>query len=153
MTPSEIVEQPYDKNKLLPKYLSMRGLRLEDSVETYMRTPPVMVLSSDSVLIVAEKMYADNIGAVIVMRRGSPAGIITERDILKKIVIDRKNPAKTTAQEVMSTPLVWIESNETVADALELMRENNVRRLAVIRNGRLVGMVTERRLTLSYEKR
>jgi len=112
-----------------------------------------MVLSSDSVLIVAERMYADNIGAVIVMRRGSPAGIITERDILKKIVIDRKNPAKTTAQEVMSTPLVWIESNETVADALELMRENNVRRLAVIRNGRLVGMVTERRLTLSYEKR
>ena len=131
----------------------MRGLRLRDSVETYMRTPPVMVLSSDSVLIVAERMYADNIGAVIVMRRGSPAGIITERDILKKIVIDRKNPAKTTAQEVMSTPLVWIESNETVADALELMRENNVRRLAVIRNGRLVGMVTERRLTLSYEKR
>ena len=126
---------------------------MRDSVETYMRTPPVMVLSSDSVLIVAERMYADNIGAVIVMRRGSPAGIITERDILKKIVIDRKNPAKTTAQEVMSTPLVWIESNETVADALELMRENNVRRLAVIRNGRLVGMVTERRLTLSYEKR
>jgi len=147
------VEQPYDKNKLLPKYLSMRGLRLKDSVETYMRTPPVMVLSSDNVLKVAEKMYADNIGAVIVMRRGSPAGIITERDIVKKIVIDRKNPAKTTAQEVMSTPLVWIESNETVADALELMRENNVRRLAVIRNGRLVGMVTERRLTLSYEKR
>ncbi|MDH5795709.1 MAG: CBS domain-containing protein [Candidatus Bathyarchaeota archaeon] len=126
---------------------------MKDSVETYMRTPPVMVLSSDNVLKVAEKMYADNIGAVIVMRRGSPAGIITERDIVKKIVIDRKNPAKTTAQEVMSTPLVWIESNETVADALELMRENNVRRLAVIRNGRLVGMVTERRLTLSYEKR
>ena len=126
---------------------------MKDTVESYMRAPPVMVLSSDNALTVAEKMYAENIGAVIVMRRGSPAGIITERDIVKKIVIDRKNLAKTTAEEVMSTPLVWIESDETVADALELMRENNVRRLAVIRNGRLVGLVTERRLRLSYENR
>jgi len=97
-------------------------------------------------------MQAENIGAVIVMRRGSPAGIITEKDIIRKIIIDQKNPAKTTAEQIMSTPLVWIESDETVADALELMRENNVRRLAVIRNGRLVGLVTERRLTRSYEK-
>ena len=125
---------------------------MKNTVETYMRTPPVMVLSSDKALKVAEKMHAENIGAVIVMRRGSPAGIITEKDIIKKIIIDQKNPAKTTAEEVMSTPLVWIESDETVADALELMRENNVRRLAVIRNGRLVGLVTERRLTRSYEK-
>ena len=125
---------------------------MKNTVETYMRTPPVMVLSSDRVLKVAEKMHAEDIGAVIVMRRGSPAGIITERDIVKKIIIDQKNPAKTTAEEIMSTPLVWIESDETVADALELMRENNVRRLAVIRNGRLVGLVTERRLTGSYEK-
>ena len=125
---------------------------MKDTVESYMRAPPVMVSSSDNALTVAEKMYTNNIGAVIVMRRGSPAGIITERDIVKKIVIDRKNLAKTTAEEVMSTPLVWIESDETVADALELMRENNVRRLAVIRNGRLVGLVTERRLRLSYEK-
>ena len=126
---------------------------MKDSVETYMRAPPVMVLSSDNITTVAEKMYANNIGAVIVIRRGSPDGIITERDIVKKIVIDQKYPAETTAEEVMSTPLVWIESDETVADALELMRENNVRRLAVIRNGRLVGMVTERRLNRSFEKR
>ena len=125
---------------------------MKHTVETCMRAPPVMVSSSDNALTVAEKMHADNIGAVIVMRRGSPAGIITERDIVKKIIIDQKNPAKTTAEEIMSTPLVWIESDETVADALELMRENNVRRLAVIRNGRLVGLVTERRLTGSYEK-
>jgi len=102
---------------------------------------------------VVATMNKFEIGSIVVIQGDRPVGIITERDILKKIVIDRKNPAKTTAQEVMSTPLVWIESNETVADALELMRENNVRRLAVIRNGRLVGMVTERRLTLSYEKR
>ena len=125
---------------------------MKNTVETYMRTPPVMVLSSDKVLKVAEKMQAENIGAVVVMRRGSPAGIITEKDIIKKIIIDQKSPTKTTAEQIMSTPLVWIESDETVADALELMRENNVRRLAVIRNGRLVGLVTERRLTRSYEK-
>jgi CBS domain-containing protein len=125
---------------------------MKNTVETYMRAPPVMVLSSDKILKVAEKMHAEDIGAVIVMKRGSPAGIITEKDIIKKNIIDQKNPAKTTAEQIMSTPLVWIESDETVADALDLMRENNVRRLAVIRNGRLVGLVTERRLTRSYEK-
>ena len=61
---------------------------MKNTVETYMRTPPVMVLSSDKALKVAEKMQAENIGAVIVMRRGSPAGIITEKDIIKKIIIE-----------------------------------------------------------------
>jgi CBS domain-containing protein len=121
-------------------------LGLKTSVESFMRSPPVMVLFSDTALSVAEKMIADNIGAVIVMRRGTPVGIVTEKDIIRKIVIGRKDSVKTKAEDVMSAPLLWIESDESVADALEMMRENNVRRLAVIRNGRLVGIVTERRL-------
>ncbi len=127
-------------------------LGLKTSVESFMRSPPVMVLFSDTALSVAEKMIVNNIGAVIVMRRGTPVGIVTEKDLVRKIVIGRKDSAKTKAEDVMSAPLVWIESDESVADALEMMRENSVRRLAVIRNGRLVGIVTERRLRKAHQE-
>jgi CBS domain-containing protein len=95
-------------------------------------------------------MIKNNIGAVIVMRCGIPFGIITEKDIIKNIVLKRKDPTKIIAQDIVSTPLIWIEADESVSDALKLMQKNCVRRLAVTRNGRLIGLVTERRLRYLY---
>lgn len=121
-------------------------LGLAASVETVTRSPPVTALFSDTVASVIEKMVASNIGAVIVMSGGAPAGIITERDIVEKIVRGRKDPEKTRAQAVMSSPLVSIEAGKSVKDALRLMRDKKIRRLAVTRSGRLIGIVTERRI-------
>ena len=119
---------------------------LKGSVETVMRSPPVTVLFSDTVSSVTEKMVSNNIGAVIVMSGGSPTGMVTERDIVRKVVRDRKDPSRTRAQEIMSIPLVLIEADRSVRDALRLMGDTEIRRLAVTRGGRLVGIVTERRL-------
>ena len=115
-----------------------------------MRSPPITVLSSESGFSIAEKMIKNNIGAVIVMRCGIPFGIITEKDIIKKIVLNRKDPTKINAQDIVSTPLIWIEADESASDALKIMQKNCVRRLAVTRNGRLIGLVTERRLRYSH---
>lgn len=119
---------------------------LKALVETVMRSPPVTALFSDTVLFVTEKMVANNIGAVIVMSGGEPAGIVTERDIVEKVVRLHKDPTKTRAQEVMSSPLISIEAGKSVTDALRMMRDKKIRRLAVTKGGRLVGVVTERRL-------
>lgn len=124
-------------------------LELADTVESVMRRPPVTVLFSDRVSTVAEKMFSNNIGAVVVISGGNPVGMITERDIINKIVRGRKDPEKTYAQDVMSSPLVSIEFNKSIKDALELMKEKQVRRLAVTRRGRLIGIVTERRILSS----
>jgi predicted transcriptional regulator len=78
---------------------------LKASVESVMRSPPVTALFSDTVSSVAEKMISNNIGAVIIMSGGVPAGIVTERDIVEKIVRAHKDPAKTRAQEIMSSPM------------------------------------------------
>jgi len=121
-------------------------LGLKSSVETVMRSPPVTVLFSDTVSSITEKMVSNNIGAVIVMSGGSPTGMVTERDIVRKVVRDRKDPSRTRAQEIMSIPLVSIEADRSVRDALKLMGDTEIRRLAVTRGGRLVGIVTERRL-------
>lgn len=126
--------------------LGTRPLGLKASVETVTRSPPVTVLFSDTVSSITEKMVSNNIGAVIVMSGGSPTGMVTEQDIVRKVVRGRKDPSKTRAQEIMSTPLVSIDTGRTLRDALRLMRDSKIRRLAVTRGGRLVGIVTERRL-------
>jgi len=127
-------------------YFQREVFRLMASVESVMRSPPVTALFSDTISHVAEKMISNNIGAVIVMSGGAPAGIITERDIIEKIIRAHKDPTKTRAQDIMSSPLISIEVNKSIRDALELMRNKKVRRLAVTREGRIIGMVTERRL-------
>ena len=119
---------------------------LKASVESVMRSPPVTALFSDTVWSIADKMFTNNIGSVIVMSGGAPGGMVTERDIVKSIVRDRKDPMKTKAQEIMSSPLVAIDVDKTVRDAIEMMRNKNVRRLAVTKNGRLVGIISERRV-------
>ncbi|MFB0502865.1 MAG: cyclic nucleotide-binding/CBS domain-containing protein [Candidatus Bathyarchaeia archaeon] len=121
-------------------------LVLKASVESVMRRPPVTTLFSDTISSIAEKMVSKNIGAVIIMSGGTPTGIVTERDIVEKIVRAHRDPNKTRAQEVMSSPLLSIEVDRSVADALRLMRDRKTRRLAVTRKGRLVGIVTERRI-------
>ncbi|MEM2424588.1 MAG: CBS domain-containing protein [Candidatus Bathyarchaeia archaeon] len=119
---------------------------LKDSVESVMRSPPVTVLFSDSVSIAIEKMISNNIGAIIVISGGNPVGIITERDIIEKVTRVGRDPNKIRAEEVMSSPLISIEADKTIRDALILMRDRKIRRLGVTRRGRLIGIVTERRL-------
>lgn len=119
---------------------------LKASVESVMRSPPVTALVSDSIATAAEKMVSNNIGAIIIISGGVPAGIVTERDMVEKVIRARKDPSKTRTQDVMSSPLISIESDKSVADALQLMRGKKIRRLAVTRKGTLIGIVTERRL-------
>lgn len=119
---------------------------LQASVESVMRSPPVTALSSDTVSSIAEKMISNNIGAVVIMSGGVPSGIVTERDLIEKIMRIRKDPVKTRAQEIMTSPLLSIDGDKSVTDALKLMRDKKIRRLGVTRKGQLVGIVTERRL-------
>jgi CBS domain-containing protein len=79
------------------------------------------------------------------MSGGNAVGIITERDIVGKVIRERGDVSKIRAQEIMSSPLVTVDSGRSVAEALELIRDKKqeIRRLAVTRQGRLVGIVTE----------
>ena len=116
------------------------------SVKKIMRSPAVTAKISDSVLLVAEKMIEKNIGAIIIVARDTVAGIITERDIVEKVVKKQKNPANIRVKDVMSSPVKIVKSKCTVAEAFTIMRYDKIRRLAVTKKGKLVGIVTERRL-------
>ena len=74
-------------------------------------------------------------------RSNRPIGILTERDILYKIVADGKGPYKVTVGEIMSMPLVTIDENSTVKDALELMKSKSIRRLPVVSHDQVIGLL------------
>jgi CBS domain-containing protein len=107
------------------------------------------VLLSTHVSDVAKSMSKQNIGAVIVVRDFEPLGIITERDIIGRVVLANKDLHEVVAQEIMTAPLITIDSNRTIEKALEIMHKNHVRRLVVVKGENMVGLVTERRLLLA----
>jgi len=107
------------------------------------------VLLSTHVSDVAKSMSKQNIGAVIVARDFEPLGIITERDIIEKVVLANKDLHEVVAQEIMTAPIITIDSDRTIEDALEIMHKNHVRRLVVVKGENMVGLVTERRLLLA----
>lgn len=122
---------------------------LNSPIRDCMRTP-ITVSPRESVSSLLRSMIDNNIGAVIVVEKERPVGIITEKDVLEKAIIKNKDVYKTKAEDVMSKPLISIESDRSIKEAIELMRKHNIRRLAVLSNGVLVGLVTERRLAVSF---
>jgi CBS domain-containing protein len=97
----------------------------------------------DLVKDAAEKMTKFNIGSVVVMdiERKKPIGIITERDVLT-LVTGYPEPLMHRVRDVMSQPLVTVDSGSTIEETARLMAEKHVKRLPVIENDRLVGIVT-----------
>lgn len=106
---------------------------------------PITVSKSDSATILVEKMIRENVGAVVVVENSKPIGIITEKDMLEKIIKPRKNMHLTLVEDVMSEPVISIEFDRPMKEALELMRENDIRRLVVTKEKAFYGLVTERR--------
>jgi CBS domain-containing protein len=115
-------------------------------VTVNMRQPPVTVSPLETVSDVMFKLVNANIGAVVVVDDGRPVGIITEKDVLRRAILRGKDVDATRAKDVMSTPLLSIEADRPIKEALELMRQKSIRRLAVTKNEALIGLVTERRL-------
>jgi len=89
-----------------------------------------------------EMMNKHEIGCLIVMKNGEPIGIMTERDILKRVIPESKNPEKTQVSEIMSSPLIAGGPEMYVEDAARLMFKNSVKKLPIMENGKLVGLLT-----------
>lgn len=89
----------------------------------------------------AEKMKSLKVGCVIVLEDKNPVGIITERDFVTKVAAEGR-PLFTEISEVMSFPLITIDSEETIWEASELMKEKQIHKLPVKENDQVVGIVT-----------
>lgn len=89
-----------------------------------------------------ERMNNHEIGCLVVLEKGNFAGILTERDVLKRVVVKARNPDKTLVGDVMSKPLTVVGPEASLEEALELMFEKRVKKLIVVKDKELVGLIT-----------
>jgi CBS domain-containing protein len=94
----------------------------------------------------ATRMAHLQVGAIVVLSQGELRGVFSERDIMKRVVLDRLDPASTAVSRVMSTDVVTIDECATVEDAMEAMQSHNCRHLPVTRGGQLVAFLSMRDL-------
>jgi CBS domain-containing protein len=99
--------------------------------------------SDPSVLEVVGAMVAGRAGAAIVVQNGNPAGIITERDVLKKVSAHNRRPQDVPAKSIMSSPLITVRAYDSVDTAAAAMAKNRIKRLPVVESdGSLAGMLS-----------
>ncbi|MFQ6136011.1 MAG: cyclic nucleotide-binding/CBS domain-containing protein [Candidatus Hydrothermarchaeales archaeon] len=105
----------------------------------------ITVIDATSSVAEAAKIMAEkNIGSVMVREEGEIDGILTERDILKKVVSKELDPRTTNVSEVMTKHPLIIDAKATIEDAAEIFNTVHIRRLPVLQRGEIVGIITSR---------
>jgi CBS domain-containing protein len=108
------------------------------------------VEESDTVSQVARHMAEVQVGAILVLKGTTLSGIFSERDLMKRVVLERIDPDHTAVSCVMSTSLVTVDESASVEEAMELMQSNNCRHLPVMRQDEVVAFLSMRDL-MNYE--
>jgi CBS domain-containing protein len=112
------------------------------TVEEVMTRDPRTVNADDAIVEAARIMRDSDIGDVVVMEDGQVTGIVTDRDLAVRAVAEGRDPEPTTVGEIATTGIQAIEPDASVDDALRMMREHDIRRLPVTKNGRPVGILS-----------
>ena len=117
-------------------------------VKEAMKTNLAKVEPNMTVLDAAQLMKKRKIGNVLVVEKKQPIGILTESDILKKVVAEGKNAKDVLVKNVMSTPIIVIDPYVSLEEAMKTMGKCNVRRLPVIENNELIGIITQKDISM-----
>ena len=121
-----------------------RGIDITDiSSQAGTKLPTIEVATTDTVAATVDKMLQNNVNSVLITEHHKPIGVINDRDVLREIVEQQRNPTKTMAKDLKFTPLIILESDESMITAMKLMSEKGIRRAAMVKNGQLIGMLTE----------
>lgn len=100
--------------------------------------------ADENVQEVAKKMVSFGVGSAVIMRDDKPIGIVTEKDLIAKIVAKNRTPASVKVSEVMSSPLITIKPTTSVREAANLMMKKGIRRLPIVNSsGNLIGIITD----------
>ena len=111
-------------------------------VEDVMVKDVITISYRASVKRAAQVMNKHEIGCLIVVKGRKAVGIVTERDMLKRVVARAADPKKTRVEEIMSQPLIVVEPDMELEDAVKLMFEMKIKKLPVVDKGKLVGIVS-----------
>lgn len=128
---------PKDKTETKIKEKKIIPLKAED----VMITKVAILDENASIKKAAEIMAQLDTGAIIIMAEEKTKGILTERDIIKRIVAEGKNANKTKVKNIMSSPLITINPETSLKEAAHIMFEKKIKNLPVSHKNRLIGLV------------
>jgi sugar-specific transcriptional regulator TrmB/CBS domain-containing protein len=121
-----------------------RGIDISEiSNQAGTKLPIVEISTTETLSKLVDKMLQNNVTSVLITEHHKPVGVINDRDILKEIVEERKDPKKTLAKDLNYTPLILLQGNESMITAMKLMEEKGIKRAVMVKNGQLIGMLTE----------
>jgi CBS domain-containing protein len=110
------------------------------TVKDFMTTNVITIGVNETALYSAKLMHQQDVGDLVVMEGNVPKGIVTERDLVRRVMALKK-PLETKVSEIMTNPLITIEDNASLRDAARKMVKYKIRRLPVTKNTVLVGII------------
>jgi CBS domain-containing protein len=112
------------------------------TVREVMNSPVITGSPEDTVRRIAQKMAENEVGSIVIVENGTPVGMVTDGDIIYRVVSSGRNPDQTKAREIMSTPIYTVESEAKVVDAARYMRKKKVKRVGVTYKGKIEGILS-----------
>ena len=104
----------------------------------------VIVIQEDKSALDAAKLISEkDISFLVIVKGGKPVGVITERDFVRKVAAEDKNASQIPLSKIMSYKFRWVEPSTSIEDAVQKMLNHNIRRLVVLENEKLVGVITQ----------
>jgi CBS domain-containing protein len=115
---------------------------MAQSIREVMTSDPRTVSASATLEDAAREMSRDDIGAVLVEDHGSLAGILTDRDIVVRAIAEHRDPSSTKVGDIATRDVTALTPDQSVDDAIKIVREKHVRRIPVVQDGRPAGIVS-----------
>ncbi|MEM5879448.1 MAG: CBS domain-containing protein [Candidatus Aenigmatarchaeota archaeon] len=111
-------------------------------VKDIMIKPVITIDQEKTVKQAGEMMKKTRRGCLIVTKKGKPVGILSDSDVIKRVVAKNLLPSKVKIKKVMSSPLIVIGPNDDILTAVRKMKKSNIHRLPVVSEGKLVGLIS-----------
>ena len=110
----------------------------------YMSKPVITAPQESTVLDIAKLMNRHNIGSIVLMHNDKIAGILTERDVIRKVVAQEDDPAEIQAKEIMTADVKTVGKDASVMEVSGQMKEHTMRRVIVVEDDKPFGIITSR---------
>ena len=120
-------------------------------VEEVMTKNVVKIDCNKSVIDACNEYSKHKVGSLVVMEKDIIVGIVTERDMIEKVIANKKDPSKTKIKEIMTPNIKTIHALAPLEKASKIMREGHIKKLPVILNNEIVGIITETDLSQTIE--
>jgi CBS domain-containing protein len=118
------------------------SISLSIKVREAMTSPVISAHPDDNIMDISKKMVDSKVGSVIIMQDEKPLGVVTDGDIIKKVVSKDLVPSAVKARDIMTSPLITIKAESYIMDAAKLMNKYGIKRLGVVYKDELVGVIS-----------